>query len=514
MAINIMEKQNNKPLEKVSSNDLSEHYFLYKRQLTLKVMLFSIVTAFVILGCVIYIIKAENVALIDQVLISITATIIFISLLILVNNIVKPYLAVLETLIFLSKPNPNVKPPLVSKQKNGLNNVLNFIYQINAKENGTIYIDKPKSIIETGLCQSKFGLIIYDKNQKIIFTNEYARKFINFDQQLSFDLNQDININEWIRQSSLNKINNHKTWNKIKFTENNEKKFYDIEASFQKSSNAETVVLITDKTNLYTPEEEDFEFIAFAAHELRGPITIIRGYLDVLENDLPKDYLEKNQEFVNRLKVAANRLNNYVNNILSANKFDNSHLNLYLHEEKVSDIFDSIRDDALLRAKTQYRMINFKFDDSLPSVAADKASIGEVMTNLIDNAIKYSSEGSVINISAYQQGDYVNFEVEDHGIGMPSSVVNNLFKKFYRSHRSKESVSGTGIGLYISKAIIDSHGGYIEVKSNVGEGSTFTFGLPIYSSVAENIRKSQGQNTNLIKHETGGWIANHGVIKK
>jgi two-component system phosphate regulon sensor histidine kinase PhoR/two-component system sensor histidine kinase VicK len=157
-------------------------------------------------------------------------------------------------------------------------------------------------------------------------------------------------------------------------------------------------------------------------------------------------------------------------------------------------------------------MLAVHFPDDLPAVAADRASVSEVLSNLIDNAIKYSNEGGAVNVTAKAEGDFVKVEVEDHGIGMPGNVVSNLFHKFYRSHRSRETVAGTGIGLYISKAIVESHGGTVSVRSEEGMGSTFEFTLPVYASVAEKLKASDNSNEGLIEHGKG-WIKNHAMYR-
>jgi signal transduction histidine kinase len=118
-----------------------------------------------------------------------------------------------------------------------------------------------------------------------------------------------------------------------------------------------------------------------------------------------------------------------------------------------------------------------------------------------------------VNVTATTEGDFVKVSVEDHGIGMPSSVVSNLFHKFYRSHRSRETVAGTGIGLYICKAIVESHGGKVSVRSVEGQGSTFEFSLPIYSTVAEKLQADNNSNEGLIKTTESGWIKNHAMYR-
>ena len=175
-------------------------------------------------------------------------------------------------------------------------------------------------------------------------------------------------------------------------------------------------------------------------------------------------------------------------------------------------MYASIADDMQMRASTQHRLLNISIPDNLPTVAADKNSIGEVIGNLIDNAIKYSFEGGVVNVTAEQKGDFVEVSVSDNGIGMPANVLKNLFHKFYRSHRSRESVAGTGIGLYICKAFVESHGGIITARSQENEGSTFSFTLPIYATVKDKLLEDGQLNRQLIR-QGSGWIKNHSMYR-
>jgi len=183
-----------------------------------------------------------------------------------------------------------------------------------------------------------------------------------------------------------------------------------------------------------------------------------------------------------------------------------------MSEESLASVYAIIGDDMSLRAKAQHRLLSVSFPADLPTIAADPASLSEVLGNLIDNAIKYSNEGGAINVTAEVKGDFVEIDVEDHGIGMPGNVVGNLFQKFYRSHRSRETVAGTGIGLYISKAIVESHGGSISVRSEEGKGSTFSAFIPIYATVADKLQASDNSNQGLIEHGDG-WIKNHSMYR-
>ncbi|MEP6710473.1 MAG: HAMP domain-containing sensor histidine kinase [Candidatus Saccharibacteria bacterium] len=412
-------------------------------------------------------------------------------------------------------PNPNAK----RYEKNGFKPLLQTIYELAvAKEPVKNAEDTPRAVtlIDTALEETSTGLVILDSKRKIIYANKSAPVHTDNDTELVLDLvfDSDITLEQWLKECEEKSVHAEHIWHRVanKIIGEDDRKIYDIVASYQKGSEAEVVITFFERTAEYAPEDNDLDFIAFAAHELRGPITVIRGYLDTLNDDLDTRLQDDEKELFNRVIVSANRLSSYVNNILNVAKYDRRHLKVHLHEESISDIYDSVKDDMMLRAVAQNRLLTVQFPEDLPSVAADKASVSEVISNLIDNAIKYSNDGGSVNLSAAVAGEFVEVSVEDQGIGMPSNVVSNLFHKFYRSHRSRETVAGTGIGLYICKAIVESHGGKVSVRSIEGKGSTFTFTLPIYATVAEKLKAGDNSNEGFIEHHDG-WIKNHGAFR-
>ncbi len=406
-------------------------------------------------------------------------------------------------------PNPN----RTSYQKTGLTPVLQLIYQLASGDRSTTPEGATKPQLDTALITAfnttAAGIVTLDHNRQVSFYNRAAPIITNAanrpELELLFDDTPD--LFGWLDQCEQGAIHAERTWQRVatKVTGEEGRRIFDISASYDRDSVHEVVLVMIDRSATYVPEDEDLDFISFAAHELRGPITVIRGYLDVLMQELP-NLTPDQTELFKRLIVSANRLSSYVNNILNASKFDRRHLRLHLSEDRLSDIYATIADDMQMRASSQNRLLAVDIPSNLPTVAADRASISEVISNLIDNAIKYSHDGGTVAVTATQDGEFVTVSVSDQGIGIPSNVMSNLFHKFYRSHRSRETVSGTGIGLYICKAIIESHGGRIGVKSNEGQGSTFSFALPIYATVADKL--TDGDNANLIATHSG-WIRNH-----
>lgn len=449
----------------------------------------------------------------------IVATIMSVISVIIATLIGKPFHDLVRAIVLVSDEPSAVTPPNPNKYtKDGFKEILQSVYQMAAAHDSTDSASEAPvdNVVTSGLDSMSTGIVIMDSSQNIIYHNRHApvRTDVEGKDVLEAIFPDDDSVEKWLRGAAKNKSNAEHQWTRIsnRLPGEKDRRIFDVAANFHRNSKAQTVLTFFDRTNQYTPEEDDLDFISFAAHELRGPITVIRGYLDVLDDEL-KDKLEQDQaELLQRLTVASNRLSSYVNNILNASRYDRRHLKLHLVEENVRNIYDQITDDMHLRAQAQNRVLIVDIPIDLPTVAADGNAVGEVISNLVDNAIKYSNEGGLVHVMARAVPDFVEISVIDRGIGMPSNVLQNLFHKFYRSHRSRETVAGTGIGLYICRAIVSSHGGIITARSVENEGSTFSFTLPIYDTVAEKLKAGDNSNVTLIEHGSG-WIRNHSLYR-
>ncbi|HET6747422.1 MAG TPA: HAMP domain-containing sensor histidine kinase [Candidatus Saccharimonadales bacterium] len=448
----------------------------------------------------------------------------------LVNQLLTPLKDLTSALTHISGEPSTITPPNPNAshfERDGFKPLLQLIYELAAdkkteteqKESQAETASKEQSVSEiaTAFENTAAGFIIMKASGDILYANKNAPVHTDHENTKKIDLifDDSPSLTEWLKDCEEHAVHAEQTWERVpsQIIGEEDRKIYDLVASYDKGSSAEVVITLFDRTADYQPEDDSLDFIAFAAHELRGPITVIRGYLDVLEDELTDKIDAEQGELFKRLVVSANRLSSYVNNILNASRYDRRHLKVHLRENNLSDIYDTISDDMNLRASSQNRLLAVHFPKDLPTIAADKASISEVISNLIDNAVKYSNEGGAVNVTAVVDGDFVKVSVEDHGIGMPGSVISNLFHKFYRSHRSRETVAGTGIGLYICKAIVESHGGKIEVRSTEGEGSVFEFTIPIYSTVADKLTANNNSNEGLIEHSESGWIKNHAMYR-
>lgn len=418
----------------------------------------------------------------------------------------------------------DVTPPNINGtyfERTGLKAMVDTVYALALKDGGGARTDTPATPLEmTNAILDTFpcGVIALDEKQQIVYANSHAP--ITEDSQgnksISLLFQGDDTLQSWLAASEKNSVSNDHIWSRVQTALPDEanRTICDVVATYHRkgAQGIDTMIVTVDRTAHYASDEEDMDFIALAAHELRGPITVIRGYLDVLSDEL-QDHLQPDQvELFKRLSVSASRLSGYVSNILNVSRYDRRHLQLHLHEDRLSDVYATIADDLAMRASTQGRLLSVIIPENLPTIAADRNSLSEVLANLVDNAIKYSNEGGSIEVLAAVEGNFVALSVTDHGIGIPSSVVGHLFSKFYRSHRSRQNVAGTGLGLYISKAIIESHGGKIGVSSSDGHGSTFRFSVPIYSTVADKLKTSNNGNEGIME-TSNGWIKNHSMFR-
>ena len=235
------------------------------------------------------------------------------------------------------------------------------------------------------------------------------------------------------------------------------------------------VVVFTDITELRRLEQVRKDFVANVSHELKTPLTSIIGYVDTLIENKDIDEQTSNK-FLNVIKDEADRLGVLIQDLLNLSKFEDS--NPELKPGYISKLID--KTIAILEDKAANKNIQIKkeIQSDLSQVYMVKEQIEQVMINLIDNAIKYTSENGLIKVRAKSENDKILVEVEDNGIGIPEKDKERIFERFYRVDKARSrSKGGTGIGLSIVKHIIKNHNSQIKLKSKSGQGTTFWFYL-------------------------------------
>ena len=224
-------------------------------------------------------------------------------------------------------------------------------------------------------------------------------------------------------------------------------------------------------------QQQKDEFIGVASHELKTPVTSIKAYTQVLQKMLEKRGDIKEAEMIGRMDAQINRLTSLIGDLLDVTKINSGKLQFNYGEFDFNQMVKDLIED--LQRTTQKHTLIEKYAD-VGIVYGDKERLGQVITNLVTNAIKYSPHTDEIIISTSLKDDEVRLCVQDFGIGISKDKVDRVFEQFYRvSGDMQHTFPGLGLGLYISSEIIKREGGRIWVTSTEGKGSTFCFSLPV-----------------------------------
>jgi len=229
-------------------------------------------------------------------------------------------------------------------------------------------------------------------------------------------------------------------------------------------------------------EDSDFgengsRILSTVCHELRTPLAIIRGYTTLLlDYDGSLESGEK-REYVESIDKATSRLVELVDHILDVSRLKLRLLKLEKTRTSVSELICEAVAEARLRATGH--TIRLELNDGLPRVRIDTRRIRQVMDNILDNAIKYSAEGTEIIVSVVPQDKKLLISISDQGVGIPASDLERVFERLYRvEHQSMPDSKGLGLGLPICRGLVEAHGGHIWLESAEGKGSTVFFTLP------------------------------------
>ena len=215
------------------------------------------------------------------------------------------------------------------------------------------------------------------------------------------------------------------------------------------------------------------EFIAVASHELKTPLTSVKGYLQLLGEMNNND--EKTSLFIEKSLSQVDKLNSLIEDLLNMSRLETGKLEFNIDKYDINEILKEVINT--FNYSSQNHIIEHNLSDHAVMVTGDGQRIEQVVINLISNAIKYSPHANRVQVKLENFEDRVKVSVRDYGIGISNEHQENLFERFYRVENSK-GIGGLGIGLYLSKQIIDRHKGKIGVSSEYGEGSEFYFILP------------------------------------
>lgn len=233
---------------------------------------------------------------------------------------------------------------------------------------------------------------------------------------------------------------------------------------------------ITDKKEI---DRRKDDFLSIASHELKTPLTTIKGLVQLLQRMKPEQSSDRFLATLDKAEVYVDRLNNLISELLDTSKIQSG--NIEIHKEPF-DIDKLVRDavENLSIATPDYAIsIN---SDTKATILGDELQISQVINNLVSNAIKYSPESKKVEVYCNRVGNFIKISVKDYGMGISPQDQSKIFDRFFRARDIQKKFPGMGIGLYICHEIVASHQGTLWVESEMGSGSTFNFTLPIMKS--------------------------------
>jgi two-component system, OmpR family, phosphate regulon sensor histidine kinase PhoR len=239
------------------------------------------------------------------------------------------------------------------------------------------------------------------------------------------------------------------------------------------------VMVLHDITEIRRLERARRDFIANISHEFKTPLTAIQGFAETLLGGALDDH-QNRARFLEIIREHALRLGRLTDDLLKLAQIEAGQIQREMRPVAVAEIIDPCVEVARIKAQQKKLCLEAEYSRDLPMLSGDVRAFQEILQNLLDNAVRYTSAGGKIQVKAMTEGTEVVLSVADTGIGIPKAEQDRIFERFYRADaaRSRES-GGTGLGLSIVKHLVESHGGRIRVESEIGQGSNFIVYLPL-----------------------------------
>lgn len=357
-------------------------------------------------------------------------------------------------------------------------------------------IESEKDQLETILGAMSEGVIVVSNNGEILLINNSAKKMFQIEEKWHKRPYWELLRNKGL-QSLISRSQQRRETIKEEITIiYPQERFYLANVESVNTPSKDTIIVIFDITEFKKLEKIKADFIANVSHELRTPLTSMKGYLETLIDEA-YDTTEERNSFLNVIDKNTNRLISLVSDLLILSELEGK-AQLASNENKNEFELINIKEVifhsfASVEPKIMKKNINEKIeiDENIEHMKGDKFLIEQMLTNLIDNAVKYTPEDGNVTVRAYSKNRSVIIEVEDSGIGIPRKDHDRIFERFYRvdKDRSRE-MGGTGLGLSIVKHTVLQHSGTIKIESEEQKGTKFTITLP-YDSNPESVKPRQ-----------------------
>jgi signal transduction histidine kinase len=222
------------------------------------------------------------------------------------------------------------------------------------------------------------------------------------------------------------------------------------------------------------------EFLANMSHELRTPLNAVIGFSEVLADRMFGELNDKQAEYMRDIHASGQHLLSLINDILDLSKIEAGRMELEPADFDLPSVIDNVLTLVRERAGRRGIALALAIDDRVGTIHADERTVKQVLLNLLSNAIKFTPEGGHVDVRATVKDGLAEISVTDTGIGIAPEDQEAVFEEFKQVGTAAKKIEGTGLGLTLSRKFVELHGGRISVRSQVGEGSTFTFTLPVF----------------------------------
>lgn len=344
-------------------------------------------------------------------------------------------------------------------------------------------ITREKNELEAVLSAMVEAVILVDSSSRILQVNQAAEKLF----QISGEKVRGRTVQEVIRHTDLHRFvgktlaGEEPIEGDIAFIGDPDKFLQAHGVPLKEDENNRTgaLVVLNDVTRLRTLEKIRRDFVANVSHELKTPITSIKGFLETLKEGGINDP-ENAERFLSIIIKHTDRLSMIIEDLLSLSRIetDAEKGEIVLEEGSLQDVFEAVRKTCGKKAHAKQMTVEYDVGEGILA-KINPTLLEQAIENLVDNAIKYSEPESVVRVVARKAADEVIIKVEDHGCGIPKEHLDRIFERFYRVDKARSrKVGGTGLGLAIVRHIVSAHHGRITVESSPGSGSTFFMHLP------------------------------------
>ncbi len=344
-------------------------------------------------------------------------------------------------------------------------------------------IRKQQNELEAILSSMTEGVVAIDSDERVISINPAASGFFHVDREFAIGKT----IHETIRNSELvgiirKVVKNGSVSDFVISSMQSGNRWFQVTGTTLKNAdgkNMGAVMVINDITQIRHLENVRKEFVANVSHELKTPVTSIKGFVETLQDGAVNNP-EDTKQFLKIIQKQADRLNAIIDDLLELSRLEQEETISQIPREKVnvSRIISEAVSDCRKQADDNKITVVHRCDDDLEFIV-NPPLIRQALVNLLNNAIKYSEIGTEVKISCRREGEWISISVSDHGPGIPRNHQDRIFERFYRVDKARSrNLGGTGLGLAIVKHIMRIHNGDVSVQSGTGSGSTFTISLP------------------------------------